>query len=222
MQKSYALFDFDGTLIRGDSIVKLCLYACKKRMMNPLGLLRAGVAAGLYLCRLTTAQKSKQAALAFLKGRSVEDTRAFAEDFCREVLLPRLYKDGRAELEKHRAAGREIWLISASPAFYLEPLMKDLPLTGVIGTRMHADENEIYSGLMAGENCRGIEKPLRLAEVLASRGEMLDYQDSWAYGDTAGDAPMLALCAQKTAVNPRRKLLKALDGAEGVQQVRWK
>ena len=222
MQKSYALFDFDGTLIRGDSIVKLCFYACRKRMTGPVGLLRAGVMSGLYLCRLTTAQKAKQAALQFLKGRSEKDMRVFAEDFCRDVLVPRLYKDGLAEMEKHRAAGRDVWLISASPAFYLEPLMKHLSLTGVIGTRMHADEDGIYSGLMAGENCRGIEKPLRLAEVLASRGEMLDYQDSWAYGDTAGDAPMLALCAQKVAVNPRRKLIKVLDGAEGVQQVRWK
>ena len=52
--------------------------------------------------------------------------------------------------------------------------------------------------------------------------DMLDYAGSWAYGDTAGDAPMLSLCAQKVAVNPRRKLLRELDGADGVVTVRWK
>jgi len=222
LQKSYALFDFDGTLIRGDSIIRMCFFARRRKLMTLGQLLASGFQAALYLCHLTTAQKSKQAALAFMKGKSEKEMEALARDFCRDVLLPRLYPNGVAELKRHRAEGREIWLISASPAFYLEPLMEHLPITGVIGTRMHTDENGVYTGLMAGENCRGIEKPLRLAEVLASRGDMLDYAGSWAYGDTAGDAPMLSLCAQKVAVNPRRKLLRELDGADGVVTVRWK
>ena len=119
MQKSYALFDFDGTLIRGDSIVRLCLYAHRKKQLSLGGLARAGLMAALYLCKLTTAEKSKQAALGFLEGWNEKEMRAFAEAFCREVLVPRLYKDGVAEIKKHRKAGAEVWLISASPAFYL-------------------------------------------------------------------------------------------------------
>ena len=51
---------------------------------------------------------------------------------------------------------------------------------------------------------------------------MLDYGESYAYGDSAGDAPMLALCSNKMAVNPKKKLLKALEGADGVTKLRWR
>ena len=222
MLRSYALFDFDDTLIRGDSIVKLCFYAVRRGLVSPFSLISMGVTSAMYLCGLTTAQASKQKALRFMKGKTEDEMNALAQDFCREVLVPRLYRDGVNELKARAESGCEVWLISASPAFYLEPLKEYLPLTGIIATRMHTDENGIYSGLMAGENCRGVEKPLRLAEVLASRGDMLDYGTSYAYGDSAGDAPMLALCANKVAVNPRKKLLRALDGADGVKTVRWR
>ena len=85
---------------------------------------------------------------------------------------------------------------------------------------MHV-ENGVYTGLIAGENCRGVQKPLRLAEDLAARGDMVDYAASWAYGDSAGDAPMLALCAHKVAVNPRRKLVRRMKGADGFSVVYW-
>ncbi len=221
MLKPYALFDFDDTLIHGDSIVKMCFYACKKGLMNPLRMIPVGIAAGMYLCGLTTAEKSKQLAMGFLKGMSEEKATELAEDFCRDVLVPRLYQQGVAELRKRAEEGCEVWLISASPSFYLEPLKKRLPLTGIIATRMHVEDG-VHTGQLAGENCRGIQKPLRLAEVLASRGDMLDYASSYAYGDSAGDAPMLALCGHKVAVNPRKKLLKALEGTDGVTTVRWK
>jgi len=221
MLRKYALFDFDDTLIRGDSIVKMCLFAFGRGMIAPWELAKIAGLSAMYLCGLATVQRSKEAAMHFLSGKSETEVRALAEEFCEKVLLPRLYQDGVKELKEKAESGCEVWLISASPAFYLEPLMKHLPITGVIGTRLHV-LNGMYTGQMAGENCRGVEKPLRLAEVLASRGDMLDYGQSYAYGDSAGDAPMLALCANKVAVNPKKKLLKALDGADGVTKVRWR
>ena len=43
MQKSYALFDFDGTLRKGDSIVSLCLYAHRRKLCTT-GQLLKGIA----------------------------------------------------------------------------------------------------------------------------------------------------------------------------------
>lgn len=222
MQKSYALFDFDGTLIKGDSIIRFCFYAFKKRLTGVFGLLRAGAMGALYMMKLITAETSKQTTLAFLKGKTREEVDAIARDFCQTVLIPNLYPEGVARIRKHQEEGTEVWLISASTAFYLEPIREHLGLTGLIGTRMHVDENGVYSGLIDGHNCRGVEKTLRLAEVLAATDSMVDYAASYAYGDTAGDLPMLMLCEHKTAVNPRKKLIRGLEGADGVTIVRWK
>jgi phosphoserine phosphatase len=66
-----------------------------------------------------------------------------------------------------------------------------------------------------------VEKPLRLAEYLAATGDRLDYDRSWAYGDSESDAPMLELCAHKVAVNPGPGLKRKLKRLEGVTIARW-
>jgi len=220
-QKAYAFFDFDGTLIKGDSIISFCFYAYKHKLCTFGHLIRSGVMAALYHCGITNAEKSKQAALSFLAGMPRKEVEKIARDFCTHVLIPNLYPEGVEAIRRHRLEGAEVWLVSASTAFYLEPLKRHLHLTGLIGTRMHVDEQGKYSGLIDGHNCRGVEKTLRIAEVLAAKGDMVDYSASYAYGDTAGDIPMLMLCEHKTAVNPRRKLVKGLQGADGVQIVHW-
>lgn len=219
--KSYAFFDFDGTLIKGDSIISFCWYACRKGLCSPLHLLKAGALGALYMAKWITAEQSKQGSLSFLSGRSRKEVDAIAKDFCHTVLIPNLYPEGVNRIRQHRSEGCEVWLVSASTAFYLEPLRRHLHLAGIIGTRMHVDENGVFSGLIDGHNCRGVEKTLRIAEVLAARGDMVDYTSSHAYGDTAGDIPMLMLCHHKTAVNPRKKLVRGLEGADGVETVAW-
>ena len=220
-QKSYAFFDFDGTLIKGDSIVRFCFYACRNKLCTPGHLIYSAVMAALYHCHLITAEKSKQAALRFLAGMPRKEVEKIARDFCHSELIPNLYPEGVEAIRRHRLEGAEVWLVSASTAFYLEPLKRHLRLTELLGTRMHVDEDGRYSGLIHGQNCRGVEKTLRIAEVLAAKGDMVDYGTSFAYGDTAGDIPMLMLCQNKRAVNPRKKLLKGLKGADGVQILKW-
>ena len=221
MQKSYAFFDFDGTLIKGDSIIRFCFYAFKKRLIGVGGLLRAGVMGALYMCHFITAETSKQTTLSFLKGKTKDEVDKIAQDFADTVLIPNLYPEGVETIRKHQKEGTEVWLVSASTSFYLEPVKKHLKIDNLLGTRMHVDDNGVYSGLIHGQNCRGVEKTLRIAEVLAATDCMVDYAASYGYGDTAGDIPMLMLCQHKTAVNPRKKLSRGLVGADGVETVSW-
>lgn len=213
---TYAFFDFDGTLIRGDSIVRFCRFARKKGAAGPGALIRAGWLAALYGLRFISAEKAKAGALAFLKGWTDERITPLADAFCREELIPRLYPEGVSQLRRLRQEGARVWLVSASPDFYLKPLAKELGLDALIATRYDPAQ-----GCIAGNNCRGAEKVLRIAEVMAARGEEVDYASSWAFGDSRGDAPMLRLCGHKVGVNPRRGLKRALSGADGLQIVRW-
>ena len=220
MLRGYALFDFDGTLLRGDSIVRFLMYLKKRGLCGAGEVLRAGLWGVLYYVRLTTAERAKQESLRALKGRSAREVDGLARDFCRDILLPSLYPDGVSELRKRSEEGLEVLLVSASPSFYLEPLKEALPIRAVIATSFHVEDGA-FTGLIAGENCRGVQKPLRLAQYLAAKGDMVDYAASWAYGDSAGDEPMLALCGHKVAVNPKKKLLKKLAAADGVERRSW-
>ena len=156
MQKPYALFDFDGTLIRGDSIVRFVRYAHARGLIGAGGLLRAALWAAAYGLHLTTAERAKRESLSFLAGREQGGVEALGRAFCREELLPRLYPQGVEELRRRHAEGAEVLLVTASPSFYLEALKEELPIQRIIGTRMHV-ENGVYTGLIAGENCRGVQ-----------------------------------------------------------------
>ncbi|MFR5856104.1 MAG: HAD family hydrolase [Lachnospiraceae bacterium] len=86
---------------------------------------------------------------------------------------------------------------------------------------MNVDDRERYTGDICGDNCRGVQKPLRLAEYLAARGDRLDYDTSSSYGDSASDLNMLELCARQVGVNPKPKLRKALEGRKNAELVHW-
>ena len=114
---------------------------------------------------------AKAAALGWMKGRRVPEVEAFSMDFCLHVLVPQLYPEGLKALRQEQARGASVLLITASPSFYLEPLEAMLGVEAVIGTRMNVDDRERYTGDICGDNCRGVQKPLRLAEYLAARGD---------------------------------------------------
>ena len=221
MQKTYALFDFDGTLRKGDSIVSLCLYAYQKKLCPLSSLLKGMLCGAGYGLRLTTAEKAKQAALQWLKGRKEEEIGAFALAFCQSVLIPQLYPEGLAALNREKARGASIILLTASPSFYLAPLKTLLGVEAIIGTRMNLDDQGRYTGEICGDNCCGLQKPLRLAEYLAAQGDRLDYATSAAYGDSYGDLPMLELCKTKIGVNSKPRLTRALQKLDGAEIRRW-
>ena len=85
MQKPYALFDFDGTLIRGDSIVRFVRYAHARGLTGAGGLARAALWAAAYGLHLTTAERAKRESLSFLAGREQAGVEALGRAFCREA-----------------------------------------------------------------------------------------------------------------------------------------
>lgn len=220
MKQPYAFFDFDGTLIPGDSIVSLVFYALRHGLCSPWHVLKSGAVSALYQVGLTSAVKAKQVVNGFLKGKTEAELAQIARDFAGECLLPRLYPQAFAEVQIHKAQGRQVWLVSASTDFYLRPVVEALGMDGVIGTRLHIQDG-VCTGLIDGHNCRGVEKTLRIEEILSARGSMVDYDTSYAYGDSAGDVPMLLLCAHKRAVNPKKRLLAELKQTPELKILRW-
>ena len=79
MQKSYALFDFDGTLRKGDSIVSLCLYARRRKLCTTGQLLKGIAYAAGYGLHLCSAERAKAASLCWMKGRLVPEVEAFSK-----------------------------------------------------------------------------------------------------------------------------------------------
>ena len=197
-----ALFDFDGTLIPGDSIVALVRYARKRKVMSLRDFLGAAFAAAGYGLRLVSAEKSKNAALRFRIKLPEAERDALDRDFVKECLLPIVYEQGKACLERHRAEGRLLMLVTASTENYMRYAAEALGFPVLLATPLLPDGK-------IGENCKGEEKVRRIQDWLKEQGMEADFAGSWAYGDSKSDLPMLRLCGHPVQVNPKKALREA-------------
>ena len=218
MQQPFALFDFDDTVSRGDSVVPFVRFCANNGYAPRKHAFRAGMKyIGTFFGKCSV-EEAKQFAHSFLAGKTQEETREIAHEFWQKVLVKRLFPSAVAEMRRLRDAGCRVLIVSASVSAYMDVLPEYLPADGVISTVCGVDENGCLTGYL-GENCRGLQKPPRIAEYLAANHQLLDYEGSYSFGDSSGDEPMLRLTAHPTLVNPSKKLRAALPHAAVVH---WK
>lgn len=213
----FAFFDFDDTLCRGDSVVPFLLYAVRKGVAPWTQLPRAIVG---YLRQLGHPERisgAKEITFSFIKGMAAEPLDDLARSFFRDVITPRLFQQGLAELWKLKSEGYTIVIVSASADVYMRVLPEFLPVDAVLSTQCLM-QNGVYTGKI-GPNCKGDEKPRRIAAWLKENGLEADLPASRAYGDSPSDAPMLHTVGQATLVNPGKKLVQLLPHAP---QVNWR
>ena len=124
-----------------------------------------------------------------------------------ELVLPELLglirPEARALLDQHHAAGRETWIVSASPIELVEPLAIALGMTGGIGTKGEVD-NGVYTGRLDGPFCYGEGKAEAITALATERG--IDLTNSWSYSDSMSDLPMMEIVGNAVAVNPDAEL----------------
>ena len=115
-----AIYDFDGTLIAGDSIVAYLRFARSRGVMPLHGLLAAALD-GLR-CRLgrLSPGEAKHRALRFREKLTAEEQTALDGDFA-ELLFSRLRPGAICQMAQDQAAGRFILLLSASTDNYMVP-----------------------------------------------------------------------------------------------------
>ena len=81
-------------------------------------------------------------------------------------------------------------MVSASPEVYVGLVARRLGVDGVLATRLAVGDDGRLTGRYDGANCRGEEKVRRLRRWTERSG--VDGARIWAYGNSRGDASMLA------------------------------
>lgn len=211
MEKALACFDFDGTMIRGDSITAYLSLARKRGCISPLAMAGVGLHTGAYFLGLENGDRVKTHALRFLSRLTEKEKRALDEDFASRELIPRIYPEALSQWKRHQADGCVMLLVSASTDNYMRCIADYLGADGLLCTHVKAD------GTVQG-NCKGEEKPRRIDAWLKERGIRPDWPASFAYGDSGSDLPMLRLAGHPVQVNPKKKLRRA---APEMKSVSW-
>lgn len=203
---AFAFFDFDDTLAKGDSIFPFLLYAIKRGYAPKWQLLKAAAGFLRWKIQPSSGRTVKQWSMSFIKGRTVEEMDELSRDFFRDVQQNAFFEDAAPELFSLREKGVKIVVVSASSDLYMKVLPEFLPIDAVISTVCEVKDG-CYTGKI-GKNCKGNEKVLRIQKWLETQHRGIDRENSYAYGDSPSDAPMLLLTGNPTLVNPKPQLVR--------------
>ncbi|WP_343690682.1 HAD family hydrolase [Chitinophaga sp.] len=187
MKPSIAFFDFDGTITTKDTLFEIIRYH------KGSGALYAGMtllspALVAFRLKLISTQRMKEMVFRFFfGGMRVEAFRDKCAEFCTER-LPGLVKENALQaIRHHLAQGHQVAVVTASAEDWVKPWCSSLGIV-CIGTQLEV-RNTLITGKIHGLNCNGPEKVERIKQAFDLNG----YDDIYAYGDTSGDRPMLAI-----------------------------
>lgn len=195
-----AVFDFDHTLIEGESFwAFLGLAAGWPRTI-------AALAEGLWLYALRRLKNPEDLEIAdhrtFLKahllnrllaGRALTQFPGAIKELHGWVKWKeRVHK----ALLEHHAKGHHIVIASGGLDLYLPDLLQDLPHDAIICTQIEVKDGAV-TGIMVRGNCVRFRKAELLKEYLESKGP---FMESWGYGNLPHDLPMLRLLKHQIIV----------------------
>jgi phosphatidylglycerophosphatase C len=195
-----AAFDVDGTLTTRDCVVPYLSRLAGRGRVAAAGLRHPLLLAATAVGRGDRDRVKELVVGRIVRGRPVAALDDLGRRFAAHVTAAWLRVDTLARLRWHRERGHRVVLVSASLRPYLEPLAATGlgGVDAVLCTDVEADDAGICTGLLAGRNCRGPEKAQRLRQWLGDRPATI-----WAYGDSAGDAELLAMADHPVRVDRR-------------------
>jgi HAD superfamily hydrolase (TIGR01490 family) len=203
-----AFFDLDRTLISGASAFAFGTAAWRNDLIPAHQLARDAVNALVFRLTGGTDERSeatRDRILGAVAGKRVEDLVALSDDVV-PALLAKVRPESKSLLEMHAQAGRDRYIVSATPQELSDPLAAALDLEGSIGTRSEIVDGR-YTGRLDGPFVYGAGKAEAVEKLAAERG--YDLRLCYAYSDSASDLPLLELVGHPVAVNPDRSLAAA-------------
>jgi HAD superfamily hydrolase (TIGR01490 family) len=129
---------------------------------------------------------------------------AWREDFLREKIDPVILAPARALVQRHRAAGDLLLLVTATNAFVTTPIAERFGIPYLIATDPELVEGR-YTGEVAGTPAFREGKVRRLEAWLAQTGHGLE--GSTFYSDSHNDIPLMDRVDHPVAVDPDPQLL---------------
>ncbi|HLH57545.1 MAG TPA: HAD-IB family hydrolase [Streptosporangiaceae bacterium] len=203
-----AFFDLDKTIISRSSTLAFTRSFYRHGLISRGAVIRGALAQAVFKRAGAGHQRMeriRRQASRLCRGWPAESVREIVLRELDRIIVPYLYAEARVLVSEHRAAGRDVVVVSASGHEVVDPIAALLGVTTVIATRMVIADG-CYTGDVAFY-AYGEAKAAKIRELAAERGYRL--ADCYAYSDSITDLPMLEAVGHPTAVNPDRALRRA-------------
>ena len=196
--KVIAAFDFDGTIINGDTmfIVHKLLHNKISRVYNYIKLIPFCVMYIFKIINLTCLKERFYRIIIkpFLIPYSKKDFHKFISEELFIRIRNKIKVNAKKRIEWHLRNDHKVIVVSASPRHLIEKV------TNYLGAELIATETNLenlpnidikkFKFTFTSKNCKGNEKVIRLANYVDNA---LDDYIIYAYGDSAGDRELLQI-----------------------------
>lgn len=198
----HAFFDFDDTLVAGDSISYWLRFYYKQRpgkrifqIANLFGLL-------LWLLRIWDSHTLKRLFLWPMAFEDKAELDKLAHAFVMGDLVYRFHRPVLERLWSHHLLGHRVVVISASATFYLKHLRTLLPPVELLGTEIEFPTSGLRFPRYREGNLRGDRKIKRLKALGFGDAGALGF----GYSDHHHDMPLLSFTEFPTCIFPTPRL----------------
>lgn len=204
MALALALFDLDNTLLAGDSDYLWGQYLVERGLVDGE---RYEQENERFFRDYHAGRLDIRAFLRFalrpLAEHPLAELHAWREAFLREKIDPVMLGPARALVERHRAAGDLLMVITATNAFVTAPIAARFGIPHLIATEPELVDGR-YTGEVAGIPAFREGKVQRLDAWLEQTGQTL--AGSAFYSDSHNDLPLLERVDRPVAVDPDPQL----------------
>ncbi len=187
MKKKIAFFDFDGTITEKDTLLEFIKFN-KGGLRLYLGFLLHSPWLIAYKLKIISNQAAKEKVLQFFFGKmNFHLFQKRCDQFAIDIIPGLVRPKALAEIKKLQNNGVLVVIVTSSPENWIRS-WASMVHAKLIGTRLEIKEG-LVTGKIMDKNCHGKEKVKRIQEEY----DLSQYYEIYAYGDTGGDKPMLAL-----------------------------
>jgi len=205
--RTAAFFDLDKTIIAKSSTLAFGRSFYQGGLINRRAVLKTAYAQFVYLvggADHDQMERMRQYLSALCTGWDVGQVKDIVAETLHELIDPLIYQEAADLIAEHKAAGRDVIIVSSSGAEVVGPIGEMIGADKVVATRMvvadgrYTGEVEFYA---YGEGKASAMKEL-------AREAEYDLAGCYAYSDSITDLPMLESVGHPYVVNPDRTLRK--------------
>jgi len=143
------------------------------------------------------------------RARPLAEALAMRERFMAEVMKPALRPEAVALVEKHRAAGDLIALVTATNEFVTAPIADAFGIDHLIAVELERDGEGRFTGAIRGVPSFREGKIARVDDWLQGLGaKWRDFERVTFYSDSTNDLPLLERVSHPVATNPSTTLAR--------------
>jgi len=207
-RRQAAFFDLDKTIIAKSSMLAFSKTFRHHGLLNRRALVRAAYAQVVF--QLVGADENKmeklrEVALDLTKGWNHNEVADIVRETLHDVVVPIIYEDALELIEKHKANGVFVVIISSAPSEVVEPIAHHLGVDDFVATTSRLDTQGNYSGELEFYSYGSFKS--QAVHTLADKHN-IDLEESFAYSDSITDVPLLECVGHPIAVNPDKELAR--------------